>query len=400
MGPGRDLFTDVPVVHTVAQSEHPAAISADPRLVGIRGVFDARRTVEVALGFHPHAREVLIVCATAKRDGFLESELRRQLAGLETKARITYLVDLPLDETLARTTNRGASTLVLFVVFYDPNDKAYTGRYPQDIASEIARTSGAPISGLFSSYLHDGVVGGYVYSLEAAAATAARTALRILAGEQPADIAPLYAPIVPTFDWRQLQRWKIDEARLPPGEPGVVPTGERVGDVSQVLRRRRRVADGRDGAHRAAAAPASRPAAGAARRGTITRGAGAADRGARARRAGAAREQPAAGVRFRTSIGARMNSWRCSRTSCATRWRRSDAVRHLARGPRRGEHGLGARDDRPPGTQLTRLVDDLLDVLRITLGKVELRQERLNEGTSPAAVEACRSSPKGDHANA
>ena len=97
VGPGRDLFTDVPVVHTVAQSEHPAAISADPRLVGIRGVFDARRTVEVALGFHPHAREVMIVCATAKRDGFLESELRRQLAGLETRARLTYLVDLPLD---------------------------------------------------------------------------------------------------------------------------------------------------------------------------------------------------------------------------------------------------------------------------------------------------------------
>ena len=42
-------------------------------------------------------------------------------------------------------------------------------------------------------------------------------------------------------------------------------------------------------------------------------------------------------------------------------------------------------------TQLSRLVDDLLDVSRITLGKVELRQERLNLGTiAEQALEASR----------
>jgi hypothetical protein len=38
-----------------------------------------------------------------------------------------------------------------------------------------------------------------------------------LDGARPRDIAPTDAPIVPMFDWRQLQRWGIDEARLPPG---------------------------------------------------------------------------------------------------------------------------------------------------------------------------------------
>jgi signal transduction histidine kinase/ActR/RegA family two-component response regulator len=217
VGPGRDLFTDVPVVHTVGLGFHPAAASDDPRLVGIRGVFDARGTLETALALHPGTTEVVIVCATAKRDGFFADELHRQLVGLQTAAKLTYLLDQPLSETLARTANLGPHALVLFVVSYDPSDNAYTGRYPSDIAAEIAKVSGAPVYGLYSSYLRGGVVGGHVYSLEAAAAMAGRTALRILVGEQPKDIGPLYAPIVPMFDSRQLRRWGIDEARLPPG---------------------------------------------------------------------------------------------------------------------------------------------------------------------------------------
>jgi len=217
VGPGRDLFAGVPVVHTVAAGAHPAATSDDPRLVGIRGVFDARRTLETALAFHPAATEVAIVCATAMPDDFLATELRRQLAGMETRVNLNYLLELPLAETLARTKNMGTRGLVLFVVSYDPNDIAYAALSPREVASEIARVSGAPVYGLYSSYLHDGVVGGYVYSQQAAAATATRTALRILAGERPRDMAPIYAPIVPMFDWRELQRWNIDEALLPPG---------------------------------------------------------------------------------------------------------------------------------------------------------------------------------------
>jgi len=216
VGPGRDLFADVPVVHTVAAGAHPAATGDDARLVGIRGVFDARRTLETALAFHPTVTEVAIVCATAMRDDFLETELRRQLAGMETRVNLNYLLELPLAETLARTKNLGPRGLVLFVVSYDPNDIAYAALSPREVASEIARVSGAPVYGLYSSYLHQGVVGGYVYSQQAAAVTATRTALRILAGERPRDMAPIYAPIVPMFDWRELQRWKIDEARLPP----------------------------------------------------------------------------------------------------------------------------------------------------------------------------------------
>ena len=77
---------------------------------------------------------------------------------------------------------------------------------------------------------------------------------------------------------------------------------------------------------------------------------------------------------------ARTSSWRCSRTSCGTRSRRSATPPHpRARGRREraGAPGAGRRSS-ARSEHLTRLVDDLLDMTRIARGKIELRRERLD----------------------
>jgi signal transduction histidine kinase len=214
---GRDLFVGVPIVHTVAVGTHPAAGSDDPRLIGIRGVFDAGRTLETALRFHPDTREVVVVCGTARGVEFLTTEVRRQLAPFGGRVQLTYLTDLSLDDLRTRVSQLDGHALVLFVVFYDPRGIERPGRYPGDVAAEIARVSGRPVYGLFSSYLHDGVVGGHMYSLEDASTWATKAALRLLEGANPRDVPAVDAPVVPMFDWRELQRWGIDESQLPRG---------------------------------------------------------------------------------------------------------------------------------------------------------------------------------------
>jgi signal transduction histidine kinase len=214
---GRDLFVGVPIVHTVDVGNHPAADSDDPRLIGIRGVFDAGRTLETALGFHPDTREVAVVCGTAHGGEFLTAEVHRQLARFEGRVRLTYLTSLSLDELKAHVRQLDRHAIVLFVVFYDPRGVERPGRYPSDVADEVARASERPVYGLFSSYLNHGVVGGQMYSLEDASGWAAKAALRILEGARPRDIPRVDAPVVPMFDWRELQRWGIDDAKLPRG---------------------------------------------------------------------------------------------------------------------------------------------------------------------------------------
>ena len=81
---------------------------------------------------------------------------------------------------------------------------------------------------------------------------------------------------------------------------------------------------------------------------------------------------------------ARTSSSRSSRTSCATRCAAADA-RSISIEPDAGQAGLAERMreiDRSPGRRRSaRLVDDLLDVSRITSGKIELRREPLDLAT-------------------
>jgi signal transduction histidine kinase len=62
-----------------------------------------------------------------------------------------------------------------------------------------------------------GIVGGYVYTIEGGGGRVAEMVRQIAEG-QPVENIPIEAvPTVPMFDWRELKRWKIDEAALPAG---------------------------------------------------------------------------------------------------------------------------------------------------------------------------------------
>ncbi len=61
-----------------------------------------------------------------------------------------------------------------------------------------------------------GIVGGYVWTMEANATRVAEMTLKVASGTRASNIPVENAPDIPMFDWRQLQRWGIDEDRLPP----------------------------------------------------------------------------------------------------------------------------------------------------------------------------------------
>jgi hypothetical protein len=77
-----------------------------------------------------------------------------------------------------------------------------------------------------------GVVGGKLASAEKVAEQTSRIALRILRGERAERIpvAKVNTSLV-AFDWRQLQRWKLDEKRLPSGSEGVVQRARFLGSL-------------------------------------------------------------------------------------------------------------------------------------------------------------------------
>jgi C4-dicarboxylate-specific signal transduction histidine kinase len=71
---------------------------------------------------------------------------------------------------------------------------------------------------IFEHQLGTGIVGGRLYQSERVGKEAARIAIRILRGEPASSFPPIMIErLPPRYDWRELQRWKIDEKLLPTG---------------------------------------------------------------------------------------------------------------------------------------------------------------------------------------
>ncbi|MGH7467969.1 MAG: hypothetical protein ACRENP_08285 [Longimicrobiales bacterium] len=79
----------------------------------------------------------------------------------------------------------------------------------------IAGTAQVPIYGLSGQHIGRRMTGGHVFTLERIGAQAAELVLAIANGARAQDIPVQASADVPTFDWRQLQRWGIDENQLP-----------------------------------------------------------------------------------------------------------------------------------------------------------------------------------------
>src|SRR5829696_6847474 len=87
---------------------------------------------------------------------------------------------------------------------------------PHDVVGRISKAASVPVYGFIDQYVGRGLVGGDVYSFAAHGAQAAMLALQVLGGNTSSSMVVTGRSMV-LFDWRQLQRWKISESRLPPG---------------------------------------------------------------------------------------------------------------------------------------------------------------------------------------
>jgi signal transduction histidine kinase len=177
---------------------------------------DRLALAENILAVLPQIKEIAIVVGTAPNEKFWLEEMQRELEPLAKRVNLTWINTNSFSEVLERVAVLPANAAIYFGPF-----AVDSGALTADDASAVAAihaVAKAPIFGTFDAYLGQGVVGGPMISLSDLAKKAAAVSLRILQGERPGDIkVPPIAPGPPSFDWRELQRWGISEANLPPG---------------------------------------------------------------------------------------------------------------------------------------------------------------------------------------
>src|SRR5215469_11949600 len=164
----------------------------------------------------PETQKLAVVIGNSTIERFWTEVFRRGFQPLANHINIEWFNDLPFDKMLDRAASMPPRSAILWVLL---SEDAAGVPYSQDQALEkIRKVSAAPIFGLGDYEIGRGIVGGPLLQTQEQGRKAAEVALRILKGENPDSIKT--APLLfgaPIYDWRELQRWKISEARLPAG---------------------------------------------------------------------------------------------------------------------------------------------------------------------------------------
>ena len=210
------FFPATPVVFCCLTEAEYRARRIEPRVLGVPVKMDYGRTLELALRLHPGTRHTVVIAGATKDDMATLADARRDFRPFEGMVEFRYLVGLPMADLRQEVSQLSGDTIIIYLSI--ARDGAGTFFFPREALVQVSQVASVPIYGYYDSYLGHGIVGGFLASFEIEATNAARVGLRILAGENPADLfADESTSCAYLFDWRQLKRWGIDEADLPPG---------------------------------------------------------------------------------------------------------------------------------------------------------------------------------------
>ena len=209
-----ELFPRVPIVFVAGRM--PESI-AQHNVAGITGVLSDSamgETLDLALRLHPSVKRVFVVAQAPTVEGYDEA-VRAALGRFSERVELTYIQEKSLPGLLAAVTAISPPALILYTR-YTPADSEVVV-YADEVARFVAGASSVPIYGVIDRYIGSGIVGGVMRGSHATGTRLGQIARQILDGTPPEDIPIERVPLVPTFDWRQLQRWGIDLSRLPSG---------------------------------------------------------------------------------------------------------------------------------------------------------------------------------------
>jgi PAS domain S-box-containing protein len=187
----------------------PWAVAVGPR-------FDIAGIVDDILRLLPETREIAVVYGASSFEQYWVAEYRRAFARFEDRVHFRWLDGQPFAAMKNEVASLPRNSAVLCPILL--RDAAGVS-FEQDLALlGLRAVSTAPVFACSESQLGSGIVGGRLLPDRSLGIKAAGIALRILRGEEPARIdSPPLTMLPPAFDWRELQRWGIAEASLPPG---------------------------------------------------------------------------------------------------------------------------------------------------------------------------------------
>ncbi len=212
----KDLFPTTPMLYTLVERRRVDfdKLTKYDTVVAITN--DDPVFFENILHVLPQTTTIAIVVGASPSETWWRNEVAKSTARFADRVRFRWYNELSFEEMLKDAANLPPHSAIFWIgLNVDAAGVAHEGN---SAFSRFYRVANAPIFFHDETFFGEGIVGGPMQIVARQSKQAAEVALRILDGENVADIKPTFVQLAaPMFDWRQLQRWGIAESSLPPG---------------------------------------------------------------------------------------------------------------------------------------------------------------------------------------
>jgi signal transduction histidine kinase len=210
-----ELFPNAPLMVTGDEASLPSA-KLRPGDSFVANTVPSVQVVTGLLRLLPETSTIAVVFGKSAPEQYWVNRLKDEFAPLAGRVKFVWLDQLSLPAMRQHVATLAPGAVVLFGVLYiDAAGVPYLENYA---LSELRAASSVPVFSFYESELGLGTVGGALLGNVESAAVAAKIASRMLRGEWTNDDRVTRLSLTaPRFDWRELKRWNVDEANLPPG---------------------------------------------------------------------------------------------------------------------------------------------------------------------------------------
>jgi len=210
------VFGRVPVVFCGVNYVTDDDLRGTSLFTGVSETADIRETIDLALKLHPSTKNIFVINDSGTPGKRVRQEIDRLLPAYGGRVRFTFENSTDLDTVVRDVASLPPDTLVFYTFFYGNPDTHYYEN--SESISRIARNARVPVYGTWDFNLGFGLVGGKLTSGYDQGAAAGNMGLRILKGERIETMPILFRnPSRYMFDYRQLERFRIERSGLPPG---------------------------------------------------------------------------------------------------------------------------------------------------------------------------------------
>ena len=233
---GELLFPTTPIIQA-ADARFMKDPSATLNETTVALELDLPGIIENMLVLLPETTTVFVVIGTSESEQFWRKEMVRDFERFKDRLTFVWFNGLSFSDILKRSSALPPHSAIFYPSMVVDGRGVFHSE--ERALAQLHSVANAPIFAVYDYQLGHGIVGGPLTSMSDLARNAAAVALRILRGDTPENIrtAP-QRPRQPMYDWRELRRWSINEARLPAGSE-VQFHQQSLWDRYKSLRRRR-----------------------------------------------------------------------------------------------------------------------------------------------------------------